>query len=158
MSELEEQRTVEMTISLFSEELTQFGHSNRCGFCAAGPLNLPSSSGSFWRADIGYFCAQETRRQLSDRVCGERTIPNLVVVVNRASTRLGTMVDCVRDFFLTEIELLWFVLPFHRQVYVFDSPDSARIASDRRDLDGGKVLPGFRLPLGAFFDSIIRPA
>ena len=52
------------------------------------------------------------------------------------------------------MSILWVVYPRYRLIYVYDGPASVRIIQDPDVLDGGRVLPGFSLPLSQLFDPL----
>jgi hypothetical protein len=57
----------------------------------------------------------------------------------------------VGEYFRAGVRLVWVVYPDQRVVFVYDSPLSARGFGDGDDLDGGIVLPGFRLGVSDLF-------
>jgi len=48
--------------------------------------------------------------------------------------------------------LVWYVLPEERAVHVYTSPASVRLLGEDDALDGGAVLPGFRLAIREWLD------
>lgn len=57
----------------------------------------------------------------------------------------------LRDYFAAGTQLVWFVDPRTRTVQVYSSPRKSRLVRENQTLDGGKVLPGFSLPLRELF-------
>ena len=55
------------------------------------------------------------------------------------------------EYFQAGVRLVWIVHPVQRLVYVYESPTHVRGLSHLDELDGGAVLPGFRLPLANLF-------
>jgi Uma2 family endonuclease len=53
-----------------------------------------------------------------------------------------------------DARLVWVINPEARTVMVFDSPTQLRILHEHDELDGGDVLPGFRVPVS----EILPPA
>ena len=47
--------------------------------------------------------------------------------------------------------LVWYVYRLDRQVHLYDAPDRCVVLGENDTLDGGAVLPGFRLPLKELF-------
>lgn len=84
--------------------------------------------------------------------------PNLAVEVNSPTNTFEEILDKVHDYFFHGVELVWIVMPRHRLVYIYDSPEDVRILSAARELDGGRVLPGFRLPLDRLFKATVKPS
>ncbi len=81
-----------------------------------------------------------------------KVIPNLAAeVVSPTNTANEVMVK-IREYFQAGVELVWVIYPETCQVYVYDSPDIVRALNRNDTLEGGKVLPGFRLPLAELFE------
>ena len=54
--------------------------------------------------------------------------------------------------FRTGTRLVWVVYPRVRQVYVYTSPTEVRILPETAEIDGGEVVPEFRLPMIRLFE------
>jgi Uma2 family endonuclease len=52
--------------------------------------------------------------------------------------------------------LVWEVDPDTRTVHVYTGPEAVAVLTEADTLDGGAVLPGFRLPLSALFAELDR--
>jgi hypothetical protein len=50
------------------------------------------------------------------------------------------------------VQLVWVVYPKQRLVYVYKSPTRSKVLSEDDALDGGSVLPGFKLPVASLFE------
>ena len=61
-------------------------------------------------------------------------------------------------FLLAALLQLPFIYRRHRLIYAYDSPEQVRILTEKHELDGGTVLPGFRLSLADLFASFARPS
>jgi len=57
----------------------------------------------------------------------------------------------LKDYFLAGVKLVWFVDPAKRTVRVCTAPDESTLRTEEQTLDGGRVLPRFRLPLKEWF-------
>jgi Uma2 family endonuclease len=78
-------------------------------------------------------------------------VPDLTVeVISRGNTR-EEMDRKLRDYFAAGVRLAWYVYPAAREVRVYEAADRCVILSAADTLDGGAVLPGFRLPLEKLF-------
>ena len=64
----------------------------------------------------------------------------------------------IETYFGAGVELVWVVFPLRRRIRVYDSPTQARVLSEDDDLEGGNVLPGFRIPIRDLFSSLIKPS
>ena len=85
-------------------------------------------------------------------------VPNLAVKVVSPSNGFDEVVAKIRDYFFAGVQLVWVVLPRQRQVYAYESPEQVRILSEKHELEGGTVLPGFRLPLTELFVLPAKPS
>ena len=79
-------------------------------------------------------------------------VPDLAVEVVSKSNGAEEIVEKVGEYFQTGTRLVWVVYPRARQVYVYTSPIEVRILPESADLDGGEVVPGFRLSLKRLFE------
>jgi len=78
-------------------------------------------------------------------------VPNLVVEVISPSDRSTEVNDKVLTYLELGVELVWVVDPPHRIVIVWTSSRAAHILREDEVLDGGTVLPDFRLPVTSIF-------
>jgi Uma2 family endonuclease len=78
-------------------------------------------------------------------------VPDLAVeVLRRGNTQLE-MEGKLDDYFRTGTRLVWFVDPRTRTVDVYSAPDQSVRLTQADTLEGGSLLPGFRLPLRELF-------
>ena len=98
--------------------------------------------------DVAFFCWDK----LPGRVLPSKAIPDLapdlaVEVLSEGNTP-AEMHRKLREYFLAGVRLVWMIDPARRQADVYTSPDvPAATLDETQVLDGGDVLPGFRLPL-----------
>lgn len=88
-----------------------------------------------------------------DRAIGDGFIdgaPNLAVEVVSPGDRPGQVSDKVAEWLEAGAEAVWLVDPRARTVTVHDGA-RPKVLEETDTLDGGGVLPGFRLDLGEFF-------
>ena len=57
----------------------------------------------------------------------------------------------IGEYFQAGVELVWVIHPKLKRLDVYESPTSIRILTENDTLDGGKVLPEFRLALKDLF-------
>ena len=84
-------------------------------------------------------------------------IPDLAVEVLSESNTRGEMERKLKEYFLTGTQLAWIVDPIKRIVDVHTSLDQFNRLKEGESLDGGSVLPGFRLPLDQLFARVDKP-
>ncbi len=117
---------------------------------------------TLWRGrmrapDIGYFSWSRLPDRRMPKEAFPRVAPDLAVeVLSRSNTR-KEMLKKRQDFFKKGVALVWEVDPAKRTVSIYLSakePDA--VLTERDTLDGGRVLPGFKLPLRKLFAELDR--
>ncbi len=84
-------------------------------------------------------------------------IPDLAVeVISRGNTR-QEMALKLRDYFKAGVRLVWFLYPKSQIAVVYTSRTDKKEIDSNGKLEGGKVLPGFSLPLRKLFARTQRP-
>lgn len=78
-------------------------------------------------------------------------LPDLVVEVISPFDGVEDARAKLLEYFQAGVRLVWHILPTVRFVDVYESPTSVRILTRDDELDGGLVVPGFRLPLREVF-------
>lgn len=93
-------------------------------------------------------------RQMPDGLPDEAIaglVPDLAVeVVSRRNTK-GEIHRKLRDYFLAGVQLVWVIHPRTETAEVYLAPDRKKRVGKSWLLDGGDLLPGFRLPLPELF-------
>jgi Uma2 family endonuclease len=123
-------------------------------------LPLTQDSGRNRKPDVAFVSSQ---RWPPDRLqpIGDNAwdvVPDLAVEVVSPSDLFEDLMDKVIEYFQAGVRLVWVILPKHRRVHVYESADQLRQITMSGALDGGEVLPGFRLPLDRLFDPIAPTA
>jgi Uma2 family endonuclease len=77
--------------------------------------------------------------------------PDLSVEIVSPSNTVNEMSRKVAEYLDAGAALIWVVEPLRRQVTVITPDRMARIIRDGDVLDGGDILPGFRLPVSEIF-------
>jgi Uma2 family endonuclease len=158
--ELVDGTLVEKAVGL-SESMIAVRVARRIGnFAEEHDLGIPSGADGTVRLlkglvrlpDVAFFCWDK----LPDRVLPSKPIPDLapdlaVEVLSKANTP-EEMQRKLREYFLAGVRLVWMIDPLRRQAEVYTTPDApAATLDEAQALDGGDVLPGFRLPLAELF-------
>jgi Uma2 family endonuclease len=90
--------------------------------------------------------------RLSDDQAGFMPLaPDLAVEVISPSNSAPEMSRRVRLYLDAGVRLVWVVDPSQRTITAYAPDRTARMFVDGETLDGGDVLPGFRLPVGELF-------
>jgi Uma2 family endonuclease len=104
--------------------------------------------------DVAFVSAERwpTHRR-APKANGWDVIPDLAVEIVSPSNSANEIMAKRLEYFQAGVRLVWIVYPEYSEVHVYDSPHSVRILKRGDDLDGGAVLPGFRLSLSEWFGS-----
>ncbi len=104
------------------------------------------------RPDVAFVSAERwPLEKLIPEVGDWEVVPNLAVEVASPNEPLEELVKKVTEYFHYGVQLVWVVLPIQRVVYVYESPTKPLVVTEDQELDGGSVLPEFRLPLATLF-------
>ena len=90
----------------------------------------------------------------SKRVGFMEVAPDLVVEIVSPSDLFREVHAKVMEYLARGVRLVWVVQPERQEVTVYDPDLSPVVMSMDEELDGGDVLPGFRLPLEDIFVDI----
>ncbi len=85
-------------------------------------------------------------------------VPDLTVEVVSPTNTVEVVLGKLEEYFHAGTRLVWIAFPRHRKMYVYESPTSVRILQVGDDLEGGAVMPGFRLSLAELFGEEGQPA
>lgn len=82
--------------------------------------------------------------------------PDLAVEVLSRSNTPREMARKRQEFFAAGTRLIWEIDAERRIATVYSAPESGQVLTEADTLDGGKVLPGFTLPLAELFRALDR--
>lgn len=140
---------VAMVLLLFIEkwlESNPIGFTNGEGALTRmmyGNVRIPDASFIRWERTTDH-------RVPRDPVCG--IAPNLTVEVLSPSNTHREIERKRQEYFDAGVELVWIVEPELMTIEVWSSAKECRILDRNDTIDGGTVLPGFQLPIQAWFD------
>jgi Uma2 family endonuclease len=102
--------------------------------------------------DVSFFCWDKLPgRELPSEPIPD-LFPDLAVEVLSKKNTADEMERKLREYFLAGVRLVWMINPRQRTAEVYTAPDApSAILDETQALDGGKVLPGFTLPLAELF-------
>lgn len=80
-------------------------------------------------------------------------VPNLMTEVVSPSDCAEELDDKILEYFRAGVELVWVVYPAQSKIHVHSpqTPTQIRVLTRSDTLEGGAVVPGFRLPLADLF-------
>ncbi|QJW93483.1 Uma2 family endonuclease [Frigoriglobus tundricola] len=80
--------------------------------------------------------------------------PDLAVEVLSEGNTRAEMERKLKEYFLSEVQLVWYIDPRTRTVRAYTSPDNVTELGESDTLDGGTVLPGFSVEVARIFDQL----
>lgn len=140
--------------SALLEPLRRHGKINELGRAVAEMLfGLDPEGNLRRRPDVAFVSYKRwPRNRRVPRTVAWEVVPELAAEIVSATNLAEEIVERIREYFRYDVRLVWVVYPTVEQVYVYTSPTQVRILTRADELDGGDVLPGFRLPLTALFE------
>ena len=78
-------------------------------------------------------------------------VPDVAVEVVSKSNSAPDIKEKIEEDFRAGVRLVWLIYPKQKVVDVYESPTTVRVLRREDDLQGGDVLPGFRLALTTLF-------
>jgi Uma2 family endonuclease len=135
-----------------STDINVFARKHDLGRAAGGDGTVRLLKGLVRIPDVAFFSWDK----LPGRVFPSKPIPDLapdlaVEVLSKTNTP-EEMERKLGEYFLSGVRLVWMIDPRKRSAEVYtaaDAPDA--ILDETQALDGGDVLPAFRLPLAELF-------
>jgi Uma2 family endonuclease len=80
------------------------------------------------------------------------TSPDLCVEVLSQGNQLAKIIEKLREYFASNVRMVWVVDPEDRTVTVYRSADESRLLHESAMLSGEDVLPGFSCRVGELFE------
>ena len=78
-------------------------------------------------------------------------VPDLAIEVVSPTDFAEDLLTKLDEYFRAGVSLVWVVYPSLRLIHVYESMTRIRVATATDELDGGAVLPGFRVAVAALF-------
>ena len=118
-------------------------------FTTDGPVRIKVGRIRF--PDAGFISWERLPGQELPEVPILDAAPDLAIEIISKGNTHREMDLKLKDYFNAGVRLVWFIYPKTQTAVVYTSPTSKKELSRDQALDGGKVLPGFTLPLKALF-------
>ena len=133
----------------------------------AQKLGRLAVQGLFWldragklkrRPDLAFVSAEKwPLSKRAPRTEAWDVIPDLAVEVISESNKADEIAVKLVDYFRAGVKQVWVIYSVTRQVYVYTSLTSVQILIEPAELEGGELIPGFRLSLTELFeDAAVR--
>lgn len=110
------------------------------------------------RPDVAFVSYQRWTEPAVPETPAWAVVPNLAMEVVSPNDLAEEIEQKTVEYLQSGVELVWVVYPHSRRIYVFDSLMHVSVKNDQDELDGGLVLPGFRLKLADLFNMAKKPA
>ncbi|HET6573210.1 MAG TPA: Uma2 family endonuclease [Fimbriiglobus sp.] len=119
--------------------------------CGEAGVRLPGEPETTVGVDVAYVPQDVVVRQSSDTTLVEG-VPTLIVEILSPSDKLEEIDEMIAAYQAAGVPLVWVVDPRDRTVTIYRPGEEPTFANARQDLDGGDVLPGFRVPVAQLFE------
>ena len=118
-----------------------------------GLFHLPAPINRDRRPDVAFVSYQRwpKSRPLPATDNAWDVVPDLAVEVVSPTDQAEDLQGKIAEYFRAGVTLVWVAYPLQSEVYVYESPTQIRVLTRNDELDGGIVLPDFRLSLAELF-------
>jgi Uma2 family endonuclease len=143
------------TASLLVESMGYFARSNRLGRVVTEVLFVIDPDRPLRRRPDVAFVSRE-RWPVNQRVPREAAwdvIPDLAVEITSPNDLIDDLMDKIEEYFVAGVRRVWVIYSKQCKVYIYESPTNVRILQLGDELDGGTIVPGFRIPLTQLFET-----
>jgi Uma2 family endonuclease len=104
------------------------------------------------RPDVAFVSTKRWPANLDIPAKGDwLVVPDLAVEVVSPNDTVDQVLGKVDEYFRYGVSQVWVIIPSVSQIYAYDSPTQVRIFTTGDDLEGGALLPDFRLNLADLF-------
>lgn len=140
--------------SLLAQSLGPFARSQKLGRVMVEMLfRIDAERKLQRRPDVAFLSFERWPRDRQvPREAAWDVIPDLAVEVVSPTNSASEVITKVREYFQAGVRGVWVVYPEESQIYLYDSPTSVNIVQAGGEIDGGTILPGFRLPVATLFE------
>jgi Uma2 family endonuclease len=121
------------------------------GFTVGADGMLRITTGLVRIPDVAFFRWERVPNRRMPRQPIADLIPNLAVEVLSPSNTRREMDRKLREYFTAGVELVWYIDPPTRTTQIWTSLEDSIVIGEDGTLDGGTVLPGFRLAMRDLF-------
>jgi Uma2 family endonuclease len=134
--------------------LGAFARSNRLGrfFCEM-LFRIDSGKDLQRRPDVSFVSqARWPHHRRVPNVAVWDMVPDLAIEVISQSEMMAAVLRMVHDYFKAGVARVWVIYPEQAEVYIYSTPQQVQVVGIGQELDGGDLLPGFRLPVAVLFE------
>jgi Uma2 family endonuclease len=110
------------------------------------------------RPDVAFVSYARWPASMVAREPAWNVVPDLAIEIVSPTNLVQEIDRKITDYFQAEVRLVWVFYPDSGRVYVYQSPRDVSILERTGTLDGGEVLPGFRLRITDLYEAVTKPA
>jgi Uma2 family endonuclease len=140
--------------TLLIEFLAPFARLHRLGRVFGETIfRIDQSKNLQRRPDVAFVShARWPAQRRAPKVAVWDMVPDLAIEVVSPSNTADHVQEKIHEYFQAGVSRVWVVYPGQQEVYVYATATQVQIVPLGQDLDGGELVPGFRLPLTALFE------
>jgi len=111
------------------------------------------------RPDVAFVSFERwARDRRMPRARSWAVVPELAVEIISLTNTADAVAEKLEEYYKAGVRRVWVVYPGQSKVYAYTSTTEVRVLAPGDELDGGDVLPGFRLSLRDLFEKAGEPA
>ena len=142
--------------STLTEFLGTFSRTNRLGRVNSEMLYwIDESAGLKRRPDVAFvsYSRWPRNKPVPDEEAWD-IVPELTVEVVSPTDKAEDLLEKIAQYFDAGVIQVWVVYPRRRVVHVYETFTRIAVVVEGQDLEGGTILPGFKLRLGNLFEDL----
>jgi Uma2 family endonuclease len=140
-----------------ASELRDFAKKHKLGVVLGADGTLRLMPGLVRIPDVAFISFDRLPGRRVPREAIPDLAPDLAIEVLSKGNTKQEMERKLKDYFFSSVRLVWYVNLKKRTAEIYTSPDQGVTITEEQMLDGGEVVPGFRLPLRTVFDLLEPP-
>lgn len=144
------------TASQLARHLGNFAHATLGRTLTEALFHLPTPINRDRRPDIAFVSYERwaKNRPMPQTDNAWDVVPNLATEVVSPTDKADEIEQKIAEYFRVGVELVWIVYPMQSKIYVYQSPTQITALTKTDALEGGTVVPGFKLPLVELFTEV----
>jgi len=140
--------------AVFSNSLSRYAEENALGRAMPEMIfNLRPTVNRERRPDVAFVSFERwARNRQVPQTRSWAVVPDLAIEIVSPTNTADEVAEKLEEYFQVGVRNVWVVYPRQFKIYVYTSPTAIRVLALDDELDGGDVLPGFRLRLKKIFE------
>lgn len=132
-------------------------HEHDLGFCTGADDLIEVMPKLVRGPDVSFTSWKRRPEKTVDSDQISKVIPDLAVEVLSPKNTRAEIERKLKEYFLGGVQIVWIIDPRRRTADMHTDPDKKTTIDESGTLDGGDVLPGFRVPLAKLFARLEKP-